>query len=124
MAEAIAQYDAADVIEPSSAGLSPLGRIAEMTKETLTKNGYSADRLTSDELTQEALEAADLVINMTGRPSEHVFRGHKNVEDWFVEDPYGENLETCQRVFQGIQRRVHQLALSLREHRQSQEATR
>ena len=124
MAEAITRYDAADVIEPGSAGLSPLGRIAEMTNEILTKNGYSANGLTSDELTREALEAADLIINMTGKPSEEVFRGYKNVEDWFVEDPYRENLETYQRVFEGIRQRVHQLALSLREQRQSQEATR
>ncbi len=47
MAEAIARYDAADVIEASSAGLSPMGSIAEQTKETLILNGYSADGLTS-----------------------------------------------------------------------------
>jgi len=124
MAEAIARYDAATIIEASSAGLSPLGRIAHMTKEILAKNGYSANGLTSDELTREALEAADLIINMTGRPSEEVFPSHKNVEDWFVEDPYGEDRETYQRVFEGIRRRVNQLALSLREQRQSQEASR
>ncbi|PYT99643.1 MAG: hypothetical protein DMG38_10825 [Acidobacteria bacterium] len=124
MAEAIARCDAADIIEPSSAGLSPLGRIAQMTQEILAKDGYSANGLTSDELTREALEAADLIINMTGRPGEEVFPSHKNVEDWFVEDPYGEDLETYRRVFEGIRRRVNQLALSLREQRQSQEAAR
>ena len=69
MAEAIAQYDAADVIEPSSAGLYPLGYIADLTKQTLIKNGYSASGLSSDVLTKEAVEAADLIINMTGKPS-------------------------------------------------------
>ena len=119
MAEAIAQYDAADVIEPSSAGLYPLGCIAELTKQTLTKNGYSANGLSSDAITREAMDAADLLINMTGRPGEHIFRGYENVEDWLVEDPYGEDPETYQRVFEGIQRRVNQLALSLREKRQN-----
>jgi len=122
MAEAIAQYDAADVIEPSSAGLYPLGYIAELTKETLTKNGYSANGLSSDAITREAMDAADLLINMTGRPGEHIFRGCENVEDWLVEDPYGEDPETYQRVFEGIQRRVNQLALSLREKRQNHKA--
>ena len=68
MAEAIARYDAADVMEPSSAGLCPLGYIADLTKQTLSKNGYAVNGLTSDVLTREAADAADLIINMTGRP--------------------------------------------------------
>lgn len=124
MAEAIARYDAADVIEASSAGLHPLGYIAEVTKQILMKNGYSANGLTSDVLTREEAEAADLIINMTGRTREQVFRGQGNVEDWLVEDPYGEDPETYQRVFEGIRRRVNQLAMSLREQRQNQKAAR
>ena len=50
MAEAIALRDAPDVIEPSSAGLTPLGRIEPMTKETLAKNGFSSDELWSKTL--------------------------------------------------------------------------
>jgi arsenate reductase (thioredoxin) len=122
MAEAIALYDAADVMEPSSAGLFPLGFIAELTKQALMKNGYSANGLTSDVLTREAAEAADLIINMTGRPRDEILGGKGNVEDWLVQDPYGEDPETYQRVFEGIQRRVNQLALSLREKRFSHKA--
>ena len=124
MAEAIARYDAADVIEPSSAGLYPLGYIAELTKQTLMKNGYSANGLTSDVLKKEAVEGADLVINLTGRASEEIFRGQESVEDWLVQDPFGADPETYQRVFEGIQRRVNQLAVSLREHRPGQKAPR
>lgn len=124
MAEAIARYDAADVVEASSAGLYPLGYIAEITKQTLIKNGYSTSGLTSDPITREAVDSADLIINMTGKPSEHVLRGKENVEDWLVEDPYGEDPETYQRVFEGIRRRVNQLALGLREKRVSQRAGR
>lgn len=124
MAEAIARYDAADVMEASSAGLHPLGYIAELTKQTLMKNGYSVSGLTSDRLTRETMDASDLIINMTGTPSEHVFAGRGNVEDWLVQDPYGEDPETYQRVFEGIRRRVNQLALSLREKRQSEKAAR
>ena len=122
MAEAIARYDAADVMEASSAGLSPLGYIADLTKQTLVRNGYSANGLTSDVLTREDAEAADLLINMTGRTRREIFSGKENVEDWLVEDPYGEDPETYQRVFEGIRRRVNQLAMSLREQRQRQKA--
>lgn len=115
MAEAVARYDAADVMETSSAGLYPLGYIADLTKQTLMKNGYSANGLTSDRITRESMDEADVIINMTGTPNEPVFDGKKNVEDWLVEDPYGEDPETYQRVFEGIRRRVNQLAMSLRE---------
>jgi len=124
MAEAIARYDAADVIEPSSAGLIPLGYIVEQTKDTLLQNGYSPNGLTSNALTREAADAADIIINMTGTPIEDTFWDHDKVEDWIVQDPYGDTPETYQRVFEGIRRRVNQLALGLRESRQNKTATR
>jgi protein-tyrosine-phosphatase len=123
MAEAIARYDAADVIEPSSAGLSPLGTIAEQTKQTLIQNGYSANRLTSDALTREGADAADIIINMTGQLVEEAFWDQAKVEDWMVQDPYGAAPETYQRVFEGIKRRVDQLAQGLRENRQKKTTT-
>ncbi len=118
MAEAIARYDAADVIEPSSAGLSPLGMVAEQTRQTLIQNGYSADGLTSGALTREAADAADIIINMTGQLVEEAFWDQAKVEDWMVQDPYGDDPETYQRVFEGIKRRVDQLAKGLRENRE------
>ena len=118
MAEAIARYDAADVIDPSSAGLSPMGSIAEQNKQTLMLNGYSANGLTSDGLTREAVDAADIIINMTGSPMEETFWDQEKVEDWIVQDPFGAAPETYQRVFEGIKRRVNQLALSLRAKRE------
>lgn len=124
MAEAIARYDAADVIEPSSAGLSPLGYLADLTKQTLMRNGYSVTGLTSDVLTREAADAADIIINMTGKPLEENFWPLEKVEDWIVQDPFGADPETYQRVFEGIKRRVNQLALGLREKREQQRAIR
>ena len=123
MAEAIARYDAADVIEPSSAGLSPLGTIAEQTRQTLVQNGYSANGLTSDALTREGADAADIIINMTGQLVEEAFWDQAKVEDWMVQDPYGAAPETYQRVFEGIKRRVDQLAQGLRENRQKKTTT-
>jgi arsenate reductase (thioredoxin) len=119
MAEAIARYDAADVIEPSSAGLSPMGAIAEQTKQTLILNGYSANGLTSDVLTRQAAEAADIIINMTGAPLEGSICEREKIEDWMVQDPYGKPPLIYQKVFEGIKRRVHQMALALREKREN-----
>jgi protein-tyrosine-phosphatase len=122
MAEAIARYDAADVIEASSAGLSPMGMIPEQTKETLAQNGYSAKGLTSDALTREAADAADIIINMSGKQRDEYFWNPEKVEDWMVEDPYGALPITYQRVFEGLKRRIHQLALGLRDKREHKPA--
>ncbi len=56
---------------------------------------------------------------MTGTQREETFWEQEKVEDWMVQDPYGAAPETYQRVFEGIKRRVNQLALGLREKREN-----
>jgi protein-tyrosine-phosphatase len=114
MAEAIASRDAADVMEVASAGLTPLGRIEPMTKQTLTRNGFASDELRSKPVLVSALDAADIVVNMSGMPKELAFADHTKVEDWHVEDPYGADAELYQRIFEDIERRVTDLAGRLR----------
>jgi protein-tyrosine-phosphatase len=117
MAEAIARQDAWDVITPSSAGIASLGFVVETTKETLAANGYSTDELRSKPLTDKLWDAAHVVINMTGRPGETLFRGFasaKRVEDWLVLDPYGEDGPTFQKICEDLQQRVADLAERLR----------
>jgi protein-tyrosine-phosphatase len=117
MAEAIAWKDASEEIEASSTGLAPLGFVAEMTTQTLLRNGYAVDGLTSKPISVEAWESADVVINMSGRAREFAFRnfrGHTKVEDWEIEDPYGES-EKYQSTFEAVQRRVLELARRLRK---------
>jgi protein-tyrosine-phosphatase len=85
-----------------------------MTKLTLTKNGFSPDELWSKTLLAAAVETADIVINMSGRPKEMAFKGMAKVEDWVVQDPYGADAEVYQRIFEDIERRVGELAGRLR----------
>jgi protein-tyrosine-phosphatase len=63
------------------------------------------------------VEDADIVINMTGRPG--ILRLHEpgKIEDWDVEDPYGSDSETYQRVFEDIERRVTLLVDRMRASR-------
>ena len=117
MAEAIARKEALREIEASSAGLAPLGFVAEMTTKTLLRNGYAVDGLASKPISPDAWESADLVINMSGRARELAFRnlrGHTKVEDWEIEDPYGDS-EKYQGTYETIQRRVLELAGRLRK---------
>jgi len=121
MAEAIARYDAADVIEASSAGLRPMGSIAEQTKETLILNGYSANGLTSDLFTREAAEAAEHHHQHDGHAKE-IFWEQEKSRTGSCRIRYGSAAETYQRVFEGIKRRIDQLALGLK--RKAREQTR
>jgi len=117
MAEAIAWRDASQEIEAASAGLAPLGFVAEMTTRTLIKNGYAAAGLASKPIASEAWESADIVINMSGRSSELAFRnfrGHAKVEDWEIEDPYGDSAK-YQGTYEKVQQGVAELAGRLRK---------
>lgn len=110
MAEAIARLDAPDEIEAFSAGLMPIGFVPELTQQTLMKNGYWVKGLVSKGISPKIWEQADIVINMSGRPRELAFPEYSKVEDWEMEDPFGENLETHQQVFEKIRLRVGELA--------------
>ena len=117
MAEAIARKDALEQMDASSAGLAPLGFVADMTTQTLLKNGYAVDGLASKPISAEAWESADIVINMSGRAREFAFRnfdGHAKVEDWEIEDPYGDAAK-YQGTYESVQRRVAELARRLRK---------
>jgi protein-tyrosine-phosphatase len=121
MAEAIARQDAPELMDASSAGLAPLGFVAEMTTQTLRNNGYAVDGLTSKPISPEAWESADIVVNMSGRAREFAFRnfrGDAKVEDWEIEDPYGDATK-YQGTYESIQRRVAELSWRLRRESMS-----
>jgi protein-tyrosine-phosphatase len=116
MAEAIARHKAADVIEPTSAGLVPFGMIPATTLDVLHERGISADGQNSKPLRPEELAAADLVVNMTGRSGSAIFSEPvSQVEDWDVGDPYGSDLSVYRGICDSIEARVEDLARRLRE---------
>jgi arsenate reductase len=113
MAEALARHLAADVIEASSAGISPLGRIPDATRRVLREKGISTERHSSKGINDLGTAAPDLIVNMSGIPAKALFVGRGAV-DWDVEDPFGEDLETYRRICEDIEERVAQLADGLR----------
>ena len=115
MADVIARQEASDVMTVDSAGLVPLGYVPDLTTSTLEKNGYSAVGLESKAISREVWKAADLVVNMSGEPRERAFKDFAKVEDWEVEDPFGEDPAVYQRICEEIRERVAVLAARLRE---------
>jgi arsenate reductase (thioredoxin) len=124
MAEAIARHVAEDVMEPSSAGLVAFGEIASLTIAVLDEHGISTNGQTSKSLRSEDLSAADLVINMTGRPGTSLFtEPTPPIEDWDVGDPFGFNLAVYRGIRDQIEERVADLARRLREDADAPEAS-
>jgi len=121
MAEAIARRDAWDVIDPVSAGIAPLGYVAEPTKQTLQEKGFPTDKLTSKAIEEEVWISADLVVNMTGSPRKTALRWlpeREDVEDWPVRDPYGADCTAYEKVCEDLVLRVRRLAERLRKKRE------
>jgi protein-tyrosine-phosphatase len=123
MGEAWARHLASDVIAPSSAGLTPLGEIVHTTCAVLKERGVKTDGQYSKGLTQSAREEADLIVNMTGLPGKAIFKGSKaKVEDWRVDDPYGEDQARYRQIRDEIEERVADLAERLRWQAKAGEA--
>jgi arsenate reductase (thioredoxin) len=114
MAEALARHHASDVIDAQSAGISPLGRVADATRRVLVERGVAAGELSSKGIGAAVLISVDLIVNMSGIPGASLFTGSA-YEDWDVEDPYGEDMETYQRICEDIESRVLELAARLRQ---------
>ena len=114
MAEAIARHRYPDLIEASSAGLMALGVIASPTTAVLTERKVPAAGLASKPLTEQYRRAAELIINMSGRPGSWMSKdGGPRVEDWDVGDPYGSDLDVYREICDDIERRLKDLALRL-----------
>jgi arsenate reductase len=115
MAEAIARHIASDIIEASSAGLSPLGYIAGPTVAVLLENGVSCEGQTSKSVRAANPESADLLINMSGYEVKNRLEPKDlPVEDWDVGDPFGSDLEIYRTIRDEVERRVIELADRLR----------
>jgi arsenate reductase len=113
MAEAVARHLASDVIEPMSAGLSPLGYVSESTRKVLLERGIKVGHQYSKGLRDVDSDAADLVVNMSGMPGRELFPGAE-VVDWDVDDPYGEDLAAYRRICDDVEELVKDLADRLR----------
>jgi arsenate reductase len=121
MAEGLAKKLAADVIEAQSAGVSPLGQIANSTREVLLERDIRIDGQYSKFLTDSSLAEPDLIVNISGLPGHTLFAG-RAFEDWDVEDPYGDDMETYRCICDDIEARVRDLATRLRAERAAPKA--
>lgn len=114
MAEALARHFYSDTIEPSSAGISPFGRIVDSTRTILLERGVSVGAQYSKGLQEAPTDSVDLIVNMSGIPGQSLFP-KRRVLDWDVGDPYGENLGVYREIRDNIEEHLQELAEAIRK---------
>ncbi len=113
MAEALARSLAADVIAPASAGIAPSGSIDDHTEFVLLQRGILMPGQFSKGMRDPSLALPQMIVNMSGIPGEALFKG-RPFEDWDVEAPTADDLESHRRACEDIEARVTDLANRLR----------
>ena len=112
MAEAFARTYGSDVIEPSSAGLSPALNTSSLTRTILMEKNIDLGDHLPRRLWDIDLSAYDLVVNISGQklPSNLGVA----VENWDVKDPFGGEPEEYRRAMEQLEMLVMRLILRIR----------
>ena len=95
-------------IHVRSAGSQPADEINAAVVTAMEELGVDMTEEFPKPLTDEVVRAADVVITMGCGDACPIYPG-KRYEDWTVDDPAGEDLETVRRIRDEIDSRVQKL---------------
>ena len=107
MAEELANHLGKGVIEARSAGTHPTESVNPLVVEAMREIGYDVSGMRPKEITPDLEEWADRIITMGCGVVCPVFSNP--VEDWALDDPYGQPIEKVREIRDEIERRVRQL---------------
>ena len=91
-----------------SAGSAPADEINPAVVEAMAEIGVDLSREFPKPVTDDAVRASDVVITMGCGDACPIFPG-KRYEDWTLDDPAGQDLETVRRIRNEIDARVQTL---------------
>jgi arsenate reductase len=111
-AKVLTEHYGGGSVDVRSAGSEPGESLNPVIVEVLHERGLSTEGEAPKLLTFEGVQQADLVITMGCGETCPVFPG-KRYEDWELEDPKGQDLETVRRIVAEIDTRVRHLLESL-----------
>ena len=111
-ARVLTEHYADGAVQARSAGSEPKGSVNPVVAEVLAERGLSTERETATLLEPDLVAEADVVITMGCGETCPIFPG-KRYEDWTVDDPAGQDLETVRRIVDDIDSRVKSLLQSL-----------
>ncbi|WOQ68912.1 arsenate reductase ArsC [Microbacterium limosum] len=99
---------AGDDVEVLSAGSAPKDRINPIAVEAMAEEGIDIAGHAPKVLTVEAVEVSDVVITMGCGDACPIFPG-KRYEDWELDDPAGQGIESVRPIRDEIRRRIEAL---------------
>jgi arsenate reductase len=95
-------------IHVRSAGSAPASEINPAVIDAMREMGVGMDEEFPKPLTDEVVRAADVVITMGCGDACPIYPG-KKYEDWELDDPAGQDIETVRRIRDEIDARVQRL---------------
>jgi len=102
----------ADRVEVLSAGSAPKDSINPIAVEAMKEVGIDISNNVPKVLTPEAVQESDAVITM-GCGDACPFYPGKRYEDWVLDDPAGQGIESVRIIRDEIKKRVEQLLSEL-----------
>jgi arsenate reductase len=112
LAAALLARAAGDRVTIASAGTAPTAAIDPVVLEALAERGIDASDAYPKPLTQEVVEAADVVITMGCGDACPILPGRRYL-DWELADPLGADLATVRTIRDDIEARVQLLLIEL-----------
>ena len=111
-ARVLTEHYAEGRVEARSAGSEPKGSVNPVVAAVLAERGLSTERETATLLDHDVVGEADVVITMGCGETCPIFPG-KRYEDWPVDDPAGQDLDTVRAIVDDVDARVRALLDSL-----------
>ena len=112
MAAGYLRHLAGDRIQVLSAGSLPADEINPIAVEAMREEGIDLTAETPKVLTTEAVQESDVVITMGCGDVCPIFPG-KRYEDWALEDPAGQGIESVRPIRDDIRGRITELVSEL-----------
>ena len=108
----LTRHCAGDAVDVRSAGSDPGAGVNPVVAGVLAERGLSVDDHVPTKLDSDLIEAADGVITMGCVETCPVFPGRR-YEDWPVDDPAGQDVDTVRRIVDDVDARVRALPSEL-----------
>lgn len=112
MAAGFMSHLGGDRVEVMSAGSAPKDQINPVAVEVMAEVGIDIANNTPKVLTVEAVKESDVVITMGCGDACPIFPG-KRYEDWELQDPAGQDIETVRQIRDEIKSRIENLLAEL-----------
>src|SRR5690242_16749285 len=113
MAAGYLSHLSAGAIEVRSAGSEPADQVNPLAVQVMAEEGIDITAESPKILTTDAVQASDVVITMGCGDTCPIFPG-KRYEDWILDDPAGQDLDTVRGIRDVIRVRVERLLDELR----------